>query len=313
MVLGGCRYHLLGTVELEGGTLQAIPAPDAAADRAAPLAPDAAEPVPVDAAADAGADLAAPDLGVDAAVAGPEAGRDGGPDGPRRCADSDLPKLLLYYSFDDCTDPPPPRLNDMAVPGPADATRGPATRCIPGRHGPALYFDGAPGAEVVVPERTSFKTTRVTLSLWVRPWRSREATVIGRWYYYDAFLLGYHPRDDGTGADFSFAIGLPVPGNELGESVSVRAPAEDDLWTHLAGTFDGQYVRLFKNGNLFSEQKIPGGPRNMQDARRPITMGALLKGVDVPENRFHGDLDEVRLYGVALTPKQIALLANCTP
>jgi Concanavalin A-like lectin/glucanases superfamily len=312
-----CRYHLLGSVELDAGTtLTAAPA-DGEADRA-PLPPADAAAAGADAGrADvtpdaAGAD-AASDVGADTAVPR-DLGRDLAADlGPRRCVDPDLPRLIVYYSFDDCTDPPPAKLNDMAVPGPADATRGPGTRCQPGRHGHALYFDGAPGAEVVVPERVSFKTTRMTLSVWVRPWRSRAAAVIGRWYYFDAFLLEYRPREDGTGADYLFSIGLPLAGTELGETVLVGASAEEDTWTHLAGTFDGNQVRLYKNGSLFSEQKVANGPRDMQDARRSLTMGALLKGPLIAEGRFHGQLDEVRLYGVALTPKQVTHLATCNP
>jgi hypothetical protein len=312
-----CRYHLLGTVELDAGTLVVVPE-DALGPSRMPLADAAALPAPADLAPEA-ADVApdaAPDLASDAAVPrdlGRDIAADLGTEGPRRCVDPELPRLIVYYSFDDCSDPAPPKLNDMAVPGPADATRGPGTRCQPGRHGQAMYFDGQPGAEVVVPERTSFKTTRLTLSVWVRPWRSRAATVIGRWYYYDAFLLGYQPRGDGTGADYLFSIGLPLAGSELGEAVTVRAPAEEDTWTHLAGTFDGNQVRLYKNGSLFSEQKVPDGPRNMQDARRSLTMGALLKGPLIDEDRFHGELDEVRLYGAALNARQIAHLASCTP
>ena len=51
----------------------------------------------------------------------------------------------------------------------------------------------------------------------------------------------------------------------------------------------------------------------MQASQTALTLGYLMKGPDNQEPRFHGDVDELRLYDVALTPAQVGRLATGTP
>jgi hypothetical protein len=78
-------------------------------------------------------------------------------------------------------------------------------------------------------------------------------------------------------------------------------------WRHIAVTHDGATVRIYVGGVLVETATLP--PPYLNDA--PVRIGSM----PVPDSGsvqlnqpFQGKIDEVRLYNVALTPAQIALL-----
>lgn len=280
-----------------GEPVGAEPSPDGASPD---VAPDVVTERP-DAAAER-------DDNVDASVEAGDVRPDRFPtDGANACETVDLPKPIVHFSFDDCADSVSVKLKDSAIDGPADGVRGPGTRCVVGRFGHALYFDGQPGAEVRVAPRPSFKIARVTVAAWVRPSSPSDTSIIGRWFLYDQFALGFDSHE----STFVFSIAVPSA-SQYGDPFTVRMPAENNTWVHVAGVFDGTYVRIYRNGQLASELRIMDPPRDLQDTAKPLTLGYVEKDPPTTDPRFRGDMDEVRVYPVALTPTQIARVA-CGP
>jgi hypothetical protein len=81
-------------------------------------------------------------------------------------------------------------------------------------------------------------------------------------------------------------------------------------WVHAAATFDGTTARIYLDG-----KEIASGPFTLADG----TAAGLVIGntnsstwADSPES-FNGDLDEARIYSRALSPAEIAYLADITP
>jgi hypothetical protein len=263
-------------------------APDAARADAAPADAAPADAAPADAApADtAPADAAPADAG---------------------CAAIALPPPIANYTFDDCGDPAPARLADSTLPGlPADGVRGAAARCEAGRFGRGVTLDGTADALVNIPTRASFEVPRLTVSVWVRLRQTQSSVVVARWYNRDAFLLDYDPAS----ARFRFTVGLPALNpamNPWGDDYQVQAPAQEGVWTHLAGVFDGKTVRLYENGQLADHVDVPGAPREIQMSGRALTVG-YFEGLDPSSAHFRGDVDELELYGTALDQAQIARL-----
>ncbi|SVC06997.1 uncharacterized protein METZ01_LOCUS259851, partial [marine metagenome] len=71
-------------------------------------------------------------------------------------------------------------------------------------------------------------------------------------------------------------------------------------WQHLAFTYDGSYIRLYKDGNLVDSTAANG---TIMQATQSFKLGAL----DWQGTLFHmmGNLDEIRLWDVALSANEI--------
>ncbi len=78
-------------------------------------------------------------------------------------------------------------------------------------------------------------------------------------------------------------------------------PVNANEWTHAIITYDGQTQRLYKNGELVFERQQTGAI-NSNDY--PFTVGAW-KGTADAGNFFHGNIDELKLFNMTLSPTQI--------
>jgi ketosteroid isomerase-like protein len=305
----GCNRRVLGVDDPGRGDAGADVAPDAGDDARRDLASADAPDVTTTGTTPDATD--ARDAAPDAVSVAPDAATDErAPDGAAdACVPLALPKPIVHYTFDDCSDDLTVKLKDSASDGPPDGARGAGTRCVLGRAGHALYFDGQVGAEVTIPVRPSFTITRVTVAAWVRPSHASDTMIVGRWFTRDQWGLGL----DSVEQKYWFSIAVPSATAEWGDSFRVGMAAEDETWTHVAATFDGTTLRIYRNGTLAGEQAIDAPPRDLQDTTKPLAMGYVPKDpVATTEPRFRGDLDDVRVYAVALTPAQIAQVAKVT-
>jgi hypothetical protein len=283
---------------------------DAARDaRDAPIeaGPDLASDTPVDAAPETSSapdDAHAADRPADATSDGGADGGDGGGGSTGACGDG-LPAPLIDYAFEDCNDASN-RLRDTAAPGADPALRDVGTRCVPARVGTGLFFDGTDAAHVIshVESRANVHFKRVTVAISVRPWRSPSAPIVGRWAP-NSFLFSF----DATSGHYSFKVGCPGNTPE-GDWYETQAAADDDTWVDLVGVFDGNTVRLYKDGVLADEAGVTLPPRDLQDTGVPLTFGYLAQDPEpspAPPS-YRGDLDEVRVWGTALTAADVARL-----
>jgi len=92
-------------------------------------------------------------------------------------------------------------------------------------------------------------------------------------------------------------------GQQVGWQVIGGPPVVNDEWAHLVGTYDGATQRFYVNGIEVGTPLVGQGfgPNNGDVLR--IGAGAT----EGPGNFFfHGDVDEVAVYGTALSPERIA-------
>jgi len=80
---------------------------------------------------------------------------------------------------------------------------------------------------------------------------------------------------------------------------SKALPSDD--FAHVAATYDGAVMKLYVNAELDTQQDR--GAQNT-DTATPVFIGARMTS-SAPSEFFHGVLDEVALFDVALTPEQI--------
>nr|SBO91835.1 Chitinase [Nonomuraea gerenzanensis] len=164
---------------------------------------------------------------------------------------------------------------------------------VEGKHGRALrfHYDG-------VVKAPSFQARgAVTISAWVK--RATDGTDYGFLHHYA------HGSDSALRLSAGGWFGLPsahVDGNDANRPAG-REPIPVGVWTHLAGTFDGTYCRLYVNGEPAGWTHFERdfhGPSELRIGSSMEHLGGMV-------------VDEVRTYDQALTPQQIRSIMNAPP
>tara|TARA_R110000868_G_scaffold83058_6_gene234733 strand:+ start:33626 stop:36289 length:2664 start_codon:yes stop_codon:yes gene_type:complete len=84
---------------------------------------------------------------------------------------------------------------------------------------------------------------------------------------------------------------------------------KNNIWYHISSTFDGASVKLYIDGLHVNEVAISNTPLG---GTEPFLIGASYDSdtPNTPKNYFNGYIDEVRLWNIALTEKQIHDMMN---
>jgi hypothetical protein len=165
-----------------------------------------------------------------------------------------------------------------------------------GRYGSALEFDGGAHDCVTVPDSASLQLgEEFTVEAWVKPSVLYHGPIISK----AAELTPSYELaigTTGTGLVQGWAGGY----DEYAETeVHSAQKLEPDVWTHLALTYDGAYLRLYVDGHLAGTSTHA---EFVLESGGPLTIGC--SGVE--EQWFSGKIDEVRLYERALGEGELA-------
>ena len=133
--------------------------------------------------------------------------------------------------------------------------------------------------------------TATTVSAWVyRDAHSQEGRVVS--YKSDAdcgFLLAYQTSDDDSVAEPL----LRLRANDGWVAVSDDNAIPEETWVHLAGTYDGQTVRLYRDGEEVASTAAPG---ELNQCIGETVIGQALEG----------RLDDIRMWDRALPAAEVA-------
>ena len=198
--------------------------------------------------------------------------------------------LVAYYSFDDCS------AKDLSGNGNDGIIYG--AKCVDGKFGKALRFDGVDDY-VEVPDSPSLDITdEITIEVWVKGYgfAGDFRQIVGK--SPDTVLrhlnFAYDLRVDKAGP-LRFSI-------NNGDWQYVLATIEEGKWYHVVGTYDGSEMRLYVNGEL-KDTKSVSGSIITNDA--PVSIGRL-----PAYDYWNGTIDEVRIYNRALSAEEISDLYN---
>ncbi len=206
-------------------------------------------------------------------------------------------KLLLHWNLDarDCSIRPAHGPAGKAEPG----CGAPGPTSVPGRIGHALSFPGGSAGVRSTGDHVELdRLFRFTVSAWIRVDREHQS-----W----SSIVDKRDRDD-DGWDLYLTPDRRAflridQWTARGDTV-----LETGRWHHLAGVYDGDQLRLYVDGRLDGSRQIRKKVSLGTDG--PLWVGRSFKGED---SSFVGSIDEVRVYGRALSAPEIQVLAQPTP
>ncbi|MEM3698073.1 MAG: G1 family glutamic endopeptidase [Candidatus Bathyarchaeia archaeon] len=176
---------------------------------------------------------------------------------------------------------------------------------IDGVVGTALAFDGIDDY-VHVPSSNSLTITgnQITVEMWLRPATLLDDTAPfinfidkGNEYGFQISQDGYKPTPDGK---IWFYVGLDLSGWHWEGIQTTTNQWIANKWYHLAGTYDGNSLKIYVNGILENSRLLSGNL--FAQGAYPLSIGSYTLG---NQYFFNGAIDEVKIYNYARTPEEI--------
>lgn len=212
---------------------------------------------------------------------------------------------------------------DASVNNNVGAITGTVTRTVSGKYGSALEFAEGNSNTVLgyvtVPPSASFDsmTRTITVMAWIylpnslAPFTTVASRQLGDFAHPDQFFLGlfYENHKWHVGETLTNEASCYVSHNDQ----VVQSPSPIPLnqnWMHIAGTYDGSFLRHYVNGRLICTLAL-SMPAIPVDTTRPVTIGAEENGpAHDPVTPFTGRIDEVKFYNRVLSQPEIVQAMN---
>ena len=194
-----------------------------------------------------------------------------------------------------------------------------------GVEGGSLLFDGASTYVAYAPEDICISGDKLTISVWVAPrafeWDDPNAAsagnahvtaLVGQYYQPEnlGFLLGYQRF-----GRLCFQVGT---GDDWFTLWAKDARLERNAWNHVAAVFDGDEdaMSIFLNGEMVASSPVFDDSEIAPAVKEMLLIGKNAYGEQIAAGNyqmFSGLMDELCLYGTALSEKEIAALADKAP
>ncbi|MGW6003977.1 LamG-like jellyroll fold domain-containing protein [Oerskovia enterophila] len=169
---------------------------------------------------------------------------------------------------------------------------------VTGIDGKAVRLDGTAG-KVSVPDGDGLDvSSALTVSAWVRPERHATQYVVKK--AVSGSADGYELGISSAGKPF-LRVNQKTSGDTFRANATSVLPTNGSTWVHLAGTYDGQRLRIYVDG---VEQGNVAGPASVGVNTLPLTIGAQPDGL----YPFQGAVDQARLYDRALSGAEVAAI-----
>ena len=164
--------------------------------------------------------------------------------------------------------------------------------------GSALHFNANPCSDVSVSNSAALNpTAALTVAAWVKAdsWTAHSSSdnprIIGKSNPEQFALIVQH------GAFLRFFLR-----GVTGGDIQTTAPPTAGVWHHVAGTYDGSTIRIYVDG-LVATQQLASGSIAIDSGN--LVIGGLYRSSNNVDY-FDGTIDDVWLYGRALSSSEIA-------
>ncbi|WP_437672156.1 LamG-like jellyroll fold domain-containing protein [Sorangium sp. So ce131] len=224
-----------------------------------------------------------------------DSGGDGAGDGDGAAglaaALEEAPQPLGFWPFDEC-DGSTTELFDATGNG-ATATRSTGAACAQGISGLGISFDNSNDTVTVNDDARFTFGQNLAVAAWVNPTSVSGSTTRTIVQERNTSSSSFSLVVQNNQARFSVTL-------NNGRTVTASAAIQANVWTHVAGIYDGTRVRIFLNGQQAGQASAAGAIR---DINAPIHIGN-----NPQRQRFAGVIDQVWLSASPLTDAQIAQL-----
>jgi hypothetical protein len=151
-------------------------------------------------------------------------------------------------------------------------------------------------------------TNAVTIETWIKPSAGggEWALIAGKqlnpsdynpWYSYRLLAASANAGEKGFPRRVEFNIAPTTAGGEVGVVSTTVVP--NDVWTHVAGVYDGATVKIYINGVLEASMAQTG---TLKESPYPLYLG---HAPWTSYNNYNGEMDEFSLWNVAKTQEEI--------
>ena len=167
-----------------------------------------------------------------------------------------------------------------------------------GKHGQCADFQGG-----WIEVSSGLNPSHVTVAAWVklRSTPGDEQVLLSKWYSPHSYVLEFYR---GTSQ-----IQMVAHTGESGSHAKATTGIPLGEWVHVAGTYDGQSIRVYVNGAEAADPTpFPGG---LAASGATVVIGA--HSISGDRNPLDGCLDDVRIYGRALSSTDVAELYDWSP
>lgn len=176
-----------------------------------------------------------------------------------------------------------------------------ATR-IEGYEGNALKFDGS-GQGVEVPYNLALTPQKITVAFWMR---TGENTALTDWNSIlngaggTGYSSGWRILDDQNSLNLQVNFGPDVPVSIANTSTKLVV----NKWVHVAFTYDGNNIKLYQDGVEIATKAETGSINWLPSDSMQLAFNANGKS-------FNGALDNLKIYGRALSASEVNELYAC--
>lgn len=168
----------------------------------------------------------------------------------------------------------------------------------------SISFDGT-NDQVDCGNNTSVQITGTTLTLeaWIYPtsWKSQiwQGNIINK----ESLAGGGYMLRCGAGGKLNFNIGSgPGPWNEITSTTNILTL---NAWQHVAGTYDGTWMRIYLNGVI-----VDSLAKSILIVNSTSSLGIGYAPIYAGSRNFPGKIDEVRIWNITRTKDEIAANMN---
>jgi Concanavalin A-like lectin/glucanases superfamily len=214
--------------------------------------------------------------------------------------------LVLHYSMETLTQGTTPDSSPNALHGRVVAGSG-TVRLVTGLagYGRALQLTGTQHQYVDVPRSPVLDVNTYSLAAWVRYTGVQNDRTLGRWEVLEkAGAYWMNVRTNGLVRVGGFYGGCVNANWQYFDSTRALPV---NRWKHVTTTYDGAWLRIYIDGRAAGARRVTG---RTCVSGEPLAVGAKnnpSKGL--LEAFWDGRLDEVRIYGRALTLAEVGQLA----
>jgi hypothetical protein len=185
-----------------------------------------------------------------------------------------------------------------------DGTISGATRWLSARGGQVLALDGVDDY-VLIGNPEPVNVSRYTIMAWIRPFSRGVSDPLRMEVLEKEGSYWMNVRRDTGRLRCGSKFGPPSTATQV--TIDSLEPIPLKVWSHVACSYNGGQLKMHVNGKFVKSANVPA---DLQINNLPLSLGNKTFGSGLREAHWHGLLDDVKIFNVALSLGDIVIEKN---